>query len=125
MRLLLDTHVVLWWLMDPGRLSSAARAAIDSRDTYVSAVTGCEIGQKTAVGKLRIPDDLEDRIVDNEFLPLPISMRHGLVTQTLPLHHRDPFDRLLVAQARCEGLTIVTSDRQVGAYDVPILAATE
>lgn len=125
MRLLLDTHVVLWWLDDPGRLSDRARKAINSRETFVSAVTGCEIGQKSAVGKLRVPDDLEEQIEDNEFLLLPISVRHGLMTSSLPLHHKDPFDRLLVAQARCEGLTLVTADARIAEYDVLVLAATE
>jgi PIN domain nuclease of toxin-antitoxin system len=125
MKLLLDTHVVLWWLDDPDRLSDRARKAINVRETFVSAVTGCEIGQKSAVGKLRVPDDLDEQIEENEFLPLPISLRHGLATAALPLHHKDPFDRLLVAQARCEGLTLVTADRRITDYDVPILPATE
>ncbi len=123
MRLLLDTHVVIWWLEDPGRLSGKARTAIDSHEVLVSAVTACEIAQKSAVGKLRTPADLEDQIEDNEFRPLPISVRHGMATFELPFHHKDPFDRLLVAQARCEGLTLVTADRKLAAYDVPILDA--
>jgi len=125
LRLLLDTHVVLWWLEASERLSADALAAISTpaNEVFVSAVSACEVGQKSAVGKLHIPEDFERQVMLGEFVELPITVRHGLAAGKLPLHHKDPFDRLLVAQARCEGLTLVTADRQVAAYDVPILPA--
>ena len=125
MRLLLDTHVVLWWLEASERLSSEALNAISApaSEVFVSAVSACEIGQKSAVGKVRIPDDFERQVMLSEFAELPITIEHGLAAGLLPLHHRDSFDRLLIAQARCEGLTLVSADRQVAAYDVPILPA--
>ena len=125
MRLLLDTHVVIWWLQGSERLAEEVESTINQgeRQIVVSAVTGCEIAHKRATGKLRVPDDLERQIATNEFAELPITLRHGLAAGGLPMHHRDPFDRLLIAQARCEGLTLVTADRKVSMYDVPILPA--
>lgn len=123
MRLLLDTNVVIWWLEDSDRLGSAARNAIDdgSNEVYVSAVSACEISIKSSLGKLRTPTDLEQQISKNFFMALPITVEHGVAVHELPLHHRDPFDRILIAQARCEGLTVVTSDDQFSGYDVPVL----
>jgi PIN domain nuclease of toxin-antitoxin system len=124
-RLLLDTHVVIWWLQASERLSGEVASMINhgGHEIVVSAVAGCEMAQKRAVGKLRVPDDLERQIAANEFTELPITLRHGLAAGELPPHHRDPFDRLLIAQARCEGLTLVTANRKISAYDVPILPA--
>jgi PIN domain nuclease of toxin-antitoxin system len=124
-RLLLDTHVVIWWLQASERLSGEVASMINHgrHEIVVSAVAGCEMAQKRAVGKLRVPDDLERQIAANEFTELPITLRHGLAAGELPPHHRDPFDRLLIAQARCEGLTLVTANRKISAYDVPILPA--
>lgn len=127
MRLLLDTHVVLWWLGASERLSTQAEEAINNVESavFVSAVTACEIAQKSVVGKLRFPDDLTEQISANDFTELPITARHALATTNLPLHHRDPFDRLLVAQAQCEGLTLVTANRKLTVYEVPILPASD
>ncbi|MDZ4834173.1 MAG: type II toxin-antitoxin system VapC family toxin [Candidatus Melainabacteria bacterium] len=118
MNFLLDTHVLLWWLDKPALLSSQARKAIADSDTsiFVSAATIWEIIIKKSLGKLVIPDNLEQVIADNNFLPLPISFAHALAIETLPDFHRDPFDRVLVAQSICEGLTIVTRDPDIMKY---------
>ncbi|MDR4496286.1 MAG: type II toxin-antitoxin system VapC family toxin [Nitrospirales bacterium] len=123
MTLLLDTHVLLWWLENHKSLTSAARAAIqDGTNTvYVSAATAWEISIKRALGKLRAPDDLEEALAANRFLPLPIHFPHARLAGRLPRHHEDPFDRMLVAQARQESLTLVTHDVQLAVYEVPIL----
>ena len=125
MTLSLDTHIFLWWLDDPKLLSKAAREAIgDGRNTvYVSAVVIWEIVIKSALGKLDAPDDLEDGIASNRFL-LPVKKsRHVLAVRTLPNHHRDPFDRLLMAQASHEGFLFVSRDRYATNYGVPHILA--
>jgi len=124
-RLLLDTHVLLWWLTDASQLASEVREVIqEGRDeVYVSAVTTWEISIKMAMGKLEAPQEM-DRIVEEEhFLKLPISLYHRQMAGALPLYHRDPFDRMLVAQAQAEGLTVVTADPEISRYGVPTLPA--
>ncbi len=126
-RLLLDTHVLLWWLAhDPALGPEAHKAIRDARnDVYVSAATTWEASIKKALGKLEVPDDL-DRIVEEErFLKLPISLYHGQMAGQLSAHHRDPFDRMLVAQAQAEGLTVVTADRNIPRYGVQTLPAND
>jgi len=125
MNLLLDTHVLLWWLDDPARLSEAARAAIrdGANVVYVSAATAWEIVIKKTLGKLDAPDNLDEVLRDCRFTPLPIRVAHALAVQSLPMHHRDPFDRMLVAQARTEGMTVVTRDPRVLEYTVPTIVA--
>ena len=124
MRLLLDTVTIIRWLEASPRLSAEAHEAIvEGYEVYVSAVSAVEIAAKTAIGKLHTPDDFTKRVAKQSMIELPLTVRHGLAMKDLPLHHRDPFDRMLIAQARCEGLTIVTSDRAFVAYDVPILPA--
>ncbi len=120
MNLLLDTHVLLWWLDDPARLSEASRAAIrDGKNAaYVSAATVWEIVIKKALGKLDTPDDLEGVLRTCRFTPLPVTIAHALAVRSLPPHHRDPFDRMLVAQAICDGLTLVTRDPEILLYPV-------
>jgi PIN domain nuclease of toxin-antitoxin system len=100
MRLLLDTHVLLWWLMDPALLSDGARCTIEDGENivYVSAAVAWEIAIKSALGKLRV-GDLIEALDENQFLPLPITVTHALAIEKLPPHHRDPFYRMLVAQA--------------------------
>jgi PIN domain nuclease of toxin-antitoxin system len=124
-RLSLDTHTFLWWLDDPKLLSQAARRAIrDGRNTvYVSAAAVWEIAIKRSLGKLDAPNDLEAAMVANRFLPLPVTVAHALAVEVLPDHHRDPFDRLLIAQARHEGFRLVSRDPQVARYDVPLIVA--
>lgn len=123
MNYLLDTHVFLWTVGDPKRLGKKAAAAI--RDTnhavFVSAVTSVEIAVKSALGKLEAPEDLEDEIGFRGFSHLPLQYRHGVGLRSLPLHHLDPFDRMLITQAMLEGLTIITHDRKFEAYPVEIL----
>lgn len=125
MRLLLDTHVLLWWLDNRPALGAEARSLIGlgENDVFVSAVSAAEIAVKSSVGKLRIPDDLEQQLERNAFAPLPLRIRHGLAVETLPLHHRDPFDRLLIAQAQCEDLAVVTADPMFSAYKVRTIDA--
>ena len=124
MRLLLDTVTIIRWLEASPRLSAEAREAIvEGYEVYVSAVSAVEIAAKTAIGKLHTPDDFTKQVAEKSMIELPLTVRHGLAMKDLPLHHRDPFDRMLIAQARCEGLTIVTSGRAFAAYDVPILPA--
>jgi PIN domain nuclease of toxin-antitoxin system len=121
-RLLLDTHVVLWLVDDPDALGPQTRAAAATATALAfSVVSFAEIGVKVAIGKLRVPQDLPARIRDIGVHILSLSPQHGLALGSLPLHHRDPFDRLLVAQAREEGFTLVTTDRRIPAYDVPVL----
>lgn len=121
--LLLDTHTLLWGLGDLDRLSPAAREVLGAgiAPAYVSAASIWEIGIKRASGKLRVPDDLLDRVAAASFQELAVDFRHAAVAGALPRHHDDPFDRMIVAQAQCEGLTVVTSDEHIAAYDVPVL----
>lgn len=127
MRLLLDTQVFLWSMYQPARLAAAARTAIASptNAVVVSAASVWEIAIKVAVAKLEMnPRDLERLagLIDTAgFDELPVLARHAAGVRALPTLHRDPFDRLLIAQARAEGLTVVTVDPAFRAYDVPLL----
>lgn len=125
MRLLLDTHVLLWWLDGDRRLGAVAASRIedDATGVYVSAATAWEIAVKRAAGKLAAPFDVVSEIDEEGFLPLAITVEHGVAAGGLPLHHTDPFDRMLVAQARTEGLWLVTSDAAIRQYDVPLVDA--
>ena len=125
MRLLLDTHALLWWIKGDRKLGAAARAAIadDASSVVVSAGSIWEIAIKEALGKLDVKTDLRRQLELNRFLPLPITVEHALAAGALPRHHDDPFDRMLVAQAQAEGLTIVTRDPRFSAYAVATLAA--
>jgi PIN domain nuclease of toxin-antitoxin system len=122
--LLLDTHVVLWWLTDDPTLSDDIKARLDHEpDVYVSAATIWEVAIKQAAGKLLGPSGLPERIRDSGFAPLPIGFEHAIAAGCLPLIHRDPFDRMLIAQAQCENLTLVTRDPLCQKYDVAVLPA--
>ncbi len=124
MRLLLDTQVLLWWLADDPSLSAAARGAIASEpEVFVSAASAWEIAIKRALGKLDAPDDLAATVAASGFKQLPITFDHAATAGTLPRHHEDPFDRMLVAQARCESLTLVTADKRISRYPVSVLQA--
>ena len=124
MSLLLDTHSVIWFLAGSDRLRAEARSAIESADrVYVSTATIWEIATKVARGRLDTPADFADRLLEFGMLPLALEWEHGRVAGDLPLHHRDPFDRMLVAQAIVERLTIVTRDQAIALYAVPVLAA--
>ena len=125
MRLLLDTHALLWALAEPERLSEAVRRAISEggNEVLVSAASAWEVAIKREAGKLRAPDDLVEVVEETGFTWIAISPRHALLAGSLPAHHRDPFDRMLVAQARTESLTLVTYDERLGRYGVDILPA--
>lgn len=125
MNLLLDTHALLWWLDDSQELSSQARTSIsDSQhNVYVSAVTAWEISIKKSLGKLDAPDDLDAALAANAFEEMPLTIAHATAAGQLPNHHSDPFDRMLVAQANVEGLTLVTRDEDIIKYDVVTLRA--
>ncbi|MFC6162834.1 type II toxin-antitoxin system VapC family toxin [Kribbella jiaozuonensis] len=123
-RLLLDTHVLIWWLQASPELSDDLRNRIDTElDVYVSAASVWELSIKQAAGKIKLPDDLREWIERGGLSELPISMAHADVAGRLPPIHRDPFDRMLVAQALVERLTLVTRDGLIQRYDVPILEA--
>jgi PIN domain nuclease of toxin-antitoxin system len=121
--LLLDTHTLLWSVGDEDRLSLRAHDVLSAGvvPAYVSAASIWEIAIKRAAGKLRAPDSLLEKVADARFIELRITFEHGLLAGELPPHHRDPFDRMLVAQAQSEGLTLVTNDERIAAYDVPVL----
>jgi len=120
-RVLLDTHVLLWAVLNDPRLTAAQAKAISEGEIYLSSASIWEIGIKRAIGKLDVPDDLFEIAVDAGCRPLPISWTHAEAAAALPLHHTDPFDRMLVAQARCEGLRLASSDTKLEAYDVDLL----
>ena len=122
MKLLLDTHALLWWLAD-APLADPAREAIASPESTVlaSAASVWEISIKRALGKLRTGEDLSGAIGAAGFDPLPIGVDHAEAAGALPSHHRDPFDRMLVAQAMITGSTLVTRDRAYEPYGVPVL----
>ncbi|MGK2928491.1 MAG: type II toxin-antitoxin system VapC family toxin [Acidimicrobiales bacterium] len=122
MRLLLDTHALIWMATDAGRLSERAGAAISDpgHDVYLSSASGWEIAIKRSRGRLRFPDVDRHMINTLRLTELPVTLRHASEIGTLPDHHRDPFDRMLIAQARSDGLTIVSRDHTFAAYDVPV-----
>ncbi len=124
MRLLLDTHVLLWWLADHPALPQVMRAVLadPSTQALVSAATAWEIAIKRALGRLDFPvDELDIILKDNGFKPLPITTAHAVAAGALPRLHADPFDRMLVAQARCESLTLASVDPMVARYGVTVL----
>jgi PIN domain nuclease of toxin-antitoxin system len=121
-RLLLDTHVMLWQLSGARSLGVRARELIgEATELAFSVVSFAEIGVKAAVGKLEVPGDLHGHVLETGVHVLSLSADHGLAVASLPLHHRDPFDRLLIAQARQDGLTLVTADTRIHAYDVAMV----
>lgn len=121
MRLLLDTHVLLWAVLNDPRLTDGQAQAISTGELYLSAASVWEIGIKRAIGKLDVPVALLNIAVDAGCRPLPISWTHAEEAAGLPLHHTDPFDRMLIAQARCEGLHLASSDSKLSAYDVDLV----
>lgn len=125
MRLLLDTSAFLWWLGDDPALGGSARAAIAQADNevFVSAASAWEIAVKRATGTLEAPFDVAEALAGNHFEELPIDVRHATAAGALPPHHEDPFDRMLVAQARLEHLTLVAHDAAFERYDVELLDA--
>jgi PIN domain nuclease of toxin-antitoxin system len=123
MRLLLDANSFLWWVTSSARLSEAARQAIadDANEVAVAIGSLWEIAIKRSLGKLQFPHDFETVLRDEGFSLLPIAYAHLRVLETLPLHHRDPFDRLLIAQSLAERIPIVTNDKSFASYGVEIV----
>jgi len=127
MKVLLDTHVFLWWITDDPRLSSRAREIIadGANEVFLSAASGWEIAIKAKLGRLRLPDVPERFIPEqlrlNAIETLPVQMSHALHVYKLPDHHRDPFDRLLIAQAQLEKLPVLTADPQISRYPVKVI----
>ncbi|RMD59631.1 type II toxin-antitoxin system VapC family toxin [Candidatus Parcubacteria bacterium] len=127
MNVLLDTHAFLWWIDDNPKLSPRARGVISDAGNalFLSAASGWEMAIKARLGKLKLPDDLEhfiaDQLVTNAFSSLPIQLSHALHVYTLPDYHRDPFDRILVAQGQLENMPILTADPQIAQYSVQVI----
>ena len=129
MRILLDTQCWLWMTLSPERFSARARALVENREhvLYLSAASAWEIAIKHSLGKLHLPEPpvtyVPTRVAALGTQPLAIEHQHALHVATLPAHHRDPFDRLLVAQAQLDDLPILTADPLIGAYDVTTISA--
>ena len=123
MRLLVDTHALLWALGEPSALSSTAREAISdpANVVVVSSASLWECAMKASIGKLDLPEDFFDAIPELGYEVLPIRIGHLNVYRTLPMHHRDPFDRMLVAQAKADALTLISQDPEIAQYDIEIL----
>lgn len=121
-RCLLDTHVLLWWLSDDLQLGERSRKMIrDPRNQiFVSAASTWEISIKSALGKLDVPADMDSVVEDEGFSKLPISLYHGQLAGQLPSIHRDPFDRMLIAQAQSEGLILMTADETIPQYKLRV-----
>jgi PIN domain nuclease of toxin-antitoxin system len=124
-RLLLDTHVLIWWLANDMELGPEAKAMIaEPRNVIaVSAASTWEISIKRALGKLVVPENMDAIVEDEGFIKLPISLFHGEQAGSLPAYHRDPFDRMLIAQAQAEGLEIVTGDARFAQYGIKCIDA--
>jgi PIN domain nuclease of toxin-antitoxin system len=115
--LLLDTHVFLWWRQNSQQLSSATRKAIaDAPIVFVSAASAWEVAIKSELGRVRLPEPFRAGVEDSGFVELAIGFEHAAAVENLPMHHSDPFDRMLVAQAQVERLVIVTHDRGLEPY---------
>jgi len=129
MRILLDTQCWLWMSLSPDRLSANARSLLEDEEheLHLSIASAWEIAIKHALGKLRLPDPpasyVPSRLEAMRVRSLPIALEHALHVATLPLHHRDPFDRVLIAQAQVEDLSILTADPRFAAYNVTTIAA--
>lgn len=127
MRVLVDTHAFIWWLVDDDRLSEVARAVLGDRanDVLLSAASAFEIAVKASRGRLTLPEPAESfvpsRLAGEGFVPLPIHVGHALRAGALPPIHRDPWDRILIAQGQLEDLPILTADPAIGRYDVETL----
>lgn len=122
--LLLDTETLIWWDANDPRLGGNARVAIqNATDVYVSAASAWEIAIKASLGKLRTSRRPLVAVEEAGFHPLPVSFAHAEAVQKLPRHHRDPFDRLIIAAARVEGWAVVTSDEQFTKYEIELIDA--
>ena len=122
-RLLLDTHTLLWWLADCPQMGPRCRNVITEprNQIFISAATTWEIAIKMSLGKIEAPEDMDTVVSDEGFSKLPITLYHGQLAGALPRIHRDPFDRMLIAQAQAEGLILVTADTVIARYGVRIM----
>lgn len=125
MRLLLDTHTVVWAITEPERVAPEALGLIESseNEVFVSVISPWELAIKLSRRRIELPRVFYETLRDGQFSLLPVTIRHTEVIAALPHHHRDPFDRMLVAQAQVEGLTLVTADREIRRYPVSIFPA--
>lgn len=125
MRYLLDTHILLWWLAADSRLSAAALSTITEprNRIFISAATVWEIGIKSQLGKLKIEESIPLLLLSEGFEELSITGLHAQEAANLPRHHKDPFDRTLIAQARLERLTLISTDNNIADYDVDLFKA--
>lgn len=123
MKLLLDTHAALWWLADDARVSKDAERELsdDTNRVLLSAAVVWEVAIKRSLGKLHAPPDLAATLIGAGAQPLPITLEHAAAVESLPWHHRDPFDRMLVAQALTEGSAIVSQDDELRQYGATIV----
>ena len=130
MNVLLDTHVLIWWIRNSGQLGKRAKALIQDAETsvWISTVSVWEISIKAALERLDVQqgfiDELPHEMELSGFRPLPVTFDHAFGVRHLPLNHADPFDRMLVAQAQCERLTLLTADPKIRAYDVAVIDAS-
>lgn len=127
MNVLLDTHAFLWWISDSPKLSALAREVMSDGNNvlYFSAASGWEIAIKAQLGRLQLPNDLEsfipEQLAANNMTVLPVQLHHALHVSMLPRYHRDPFDRILIAQSQVESLPLVTVDAKISRYAVDII----
>jgi len=123
MNFLLDTHILLWWLENDSKLSGEIRSVVSDPNNliFVSAISSWEIAIKQSLGKLTLPNNLEEALDISRFEVLSITLAHGIRVADLPMHHKDPFDRMLISQALVEGLTIITVDNKFKLYEVSLL----
>lgn len=127
MRYLLDTHTFLWWNMDDAQLSSLARELIadGNNEIFLSAASAWEIAIKTARGRLTLPEDptryVSNRLSLHGFQALPVQIHHAVQVYKLPLHHADPFDRLLIAQSQIESMSMISLDIEIRKYEVEVI----
>ncbi len=127
MRILLDTHAYLWWVTEPDRLSPSGRSLLEdsANEVFFSAVSAWEIAIKVSQGKLSLEVSIKRLVLEEpsaqHFLPLPVTAAHAVRAAALPLHHRDPFDRLLLSQALAEDMALLSCDRQFAKYDSNVI----
>lgn len=123
MKLLLDTHILLWWLNDDNHLTKKVKNLISDTENviYISAASIWEMSIKQQLGKLTLPGDIQTEILQNGFKPLVIDFPHAQLAGTLDPHHKDPFDRMLIAQAKIEEMTLITADPCFSEYDISCL----
>lgn len=124
-RFLLDTHVFIWWMKQDKRLKKEISSILSDPENYIylSIATVLEIVIKKTIGKLKVPHDWKVTLKESNFLLLPITLEYAYKLESLPLHHRDPFDRLLIAQSIVENTALITGDKKIWKYNVPILKA--